>query len=435
MADDVTVRFGADTSDLEDGLSELRGALAGVTPELKKLSEGIGEAAQRTTPAASAFSQMGRGINDGLTASLGPASAALTKLGSDAEEQARLVKTQLDGEIRVLQEQLATKKTIYDGEAQLKRISEGEKISLVREATEEEFQAQRALLEQEAELDGLSLQQKQQALNRLATLEASHERQMLQLAYRSAEEQDRIWQDVGNKMGHAMSSSILLLMQHTTSFREAQRQMAVSVVGYFLDMGTRWVASFAATIARNVATHVLGEETMTAATELGTAQRTASAASGAVAESAEKAEAVVRSILASSAEAFAGVFGFLAPLLGPAAAGPAAAAEATVASAASIASFDIGAWSVPQDQLALVHKNELVMTATQGEAFRNLIANGATAGVSAPQVHAPVNFNIQALDAQGVATFLQGNGRAIMKAMAAHVRDGAHLGMKGLNPA
>ena len=75
------------------------------------------------------------------------------------------------------------------------------------------------------------------------------------------------------------------------------------------------------------------------------------------------------------------------------------------------------------------------MTATQGEAFRNLIGNGGTAGASAPQVHAPVSFNAQALDAQGVASFLQGNGRAIMKAMASHVRDGAHLGIKGLNPA
>lgn len=154
MADEVTIRFGADTSDLEDGLSELRGALGGVTPEIKKLSDGIGEAAQRTAPASSAFSQMGRGINDGLTSSLGPASAALTKLGADAEEQGRLVKSQLDEEIRLLQEQLATKKTIYDGEAQLKRISEREKISLVREATQEEYEAQRALLQQEASSTG-----------------------------------------------------------------------------------------------------------------------------------------------------------------------------------------------------------------------------------------------------------------------------------------
>ena len=65
---------------------------------------------------------------------------------------------------------------------------------------------------------------------------------------------------------------------------------------------------------------------------------------------------MVRSILSSAAEAFAGVFGFLSPLMGPFAAGPAAAAQATVASmASSVASADIGMWQVPQDMLTLVH--------------------------------------------------------------------------------
>ena len=40
---------------------------------------------------------------------------------------------------------------------------------------------------------------------------------------------------------------------------------------------------------------------------------------------------MVRSILSSAAETFAGVFGFLAPLMGPLAIGPATAAQATVA--------------------------------------------------------------------------------------------------------
>jgi len=124
----------------------------------------------------------------------------------------------------------------------------------------------------------------------------------------------------------------------------------------------------------------------------------------------------------------------MAPLLGPAAAGPAAAAQATVAGAASIASFDIGAWNIPQDQLAMVHKNELVMTASQGDAFRNLVNNGGARSDAAPSVHAPVNFHVHALDAQGVASFLQGNGREIMKAVGRHVQDGLHLGVRGLNP-
>ena len=430
MADDVTIRFSADTDDLEDGLANVRGAVGSVTPDLKKLSESVSDAAQKTAPATAAFSRMSVAIGDGLTGALRPASAALGALGDDAGA----AKKRIDDEIKALQESLAIKKTIFDGEAKLKNISEGEKIAFVRAATQEEYEAQRALLEQEAGLADLSVKQKEAALSKIRTLEATHQKQMLQLAYQAAEEQDKIWQGLASKIGSSMSSSIMGLLQHTTTFREGARQMAVQATQYFVNMGTQWVASFAMNIAKNVATHVMGEQAMTAATQLGVSERTASEAAGSVADLAGKVAAVIKSIMASSAEAFAGVFGFMAPLLGPAAAGPADAAQATVAGAASIASFDIGAWNIPQDQLAMVHKNELVMTASQGDAFRNLVNNGGAGSDPAPSVHAPVNFHVHALDAQGVASFLQGNGREIMKAVGRHVQDGLHLGVRGLNP-
>lgn len=427
MADDVTIRFSADTDDLEDGLANVRGAVGSVTPDLKKLSESVSDAAQKTAPATAAFSRMSIAIGDGLTGALRPASSALGALGDDAKKR-------IDDEIKALQESLAIKKTIFDGEAKLKNISEGEKIALVRAATQEEYEAQRALLEQEAGLADLSVKQKEAALSKIRTLEATHQKQMLQLAYQAAEEQDKIWQRLASKIGSSMSSSIMGLLQHTTTFREGVRQMAVQATQYFVNMGTQWVASFAMNIAKNIATHVMGEQAMTEATQLGVSERTASEAAGSVADIAGKVAAVIKSIMASSAESFAGVFGFMAPLLGPAAAGPAAAAQATVAGAASIASFDIGAWNIPQDQLAMVHKNELVMTASQGDAFRNLVNNGGARSDAAPSVHAPVNFHVHALDAQGVASFLQGNGREIMKAVGRHVQDGLHLGVRGLNP-
>jgi hypothetical protein len=238
----------------------------------------------------------------------------LGALGDDAGA----AKKRIDDEIKALQESLAIKKTIFDGEAKLKNISEGEKIAFVRAATQEEYEAQRALLEQEAGLADLSVKQKEAALSKIRTLEATHQKQMLQLAYQAAEEQDKIWQGLASKIGSSMSSSIMGLLQHTTTFREGARQMAVQATQYFVNMGTQWVASFAMNIAKNVATHVMGEQVMTAATQLGVSERTASEAAGSVADLAGKVAAVIKSIMASSAEAFAGVFGFMAPLLGPA---------------------------------------------------------------------------------------------------------------------
>ncbi|HYA80565.1 MAG TPA: hypothetical protein VED87_06525, partial [Methylocystis sp.] len=264
MANDVTIHFGADTDDLEDGLEDVQGALAGLSPELTKLASGIGEAAQKSGSANGEFAQMARALGDGLVNALQPASAGFARLGDAAGGAADAAKARIDGEIKAQQQALAIKKTIYDGEAALKHISEDEKLRLVIAATQQEYEAQRALLEQEAQLDDQSARQKQQAQNKIAALEATHQRQMLALAYQAAEEQAKVWQELSGRISATMSSAIMGLLQHTTTFREAMRQATLQVVQYFVDMGTRWVATFAMTVARNVGDHLLGEQLMTA---------------------------------------------------------------------------------------------------------------------------------------------------------------------------
>ena len=75
---------------------------------------------------------------------------------------------------------------------------------------------------------------------------------------------------------------------------------------------------------------------------------------------------MIKSIMGSAAETFAGIFGFLSPVMGPAAVAPATAGEAAVAAVASaVPAADIGMWNVPQDQLALIHQNELIMPAAR----------------------------------------------------------------------
>ena len=141
---------------------------------------------------------------------------------------------------------------------------------------------------------------------------------------------------------------------------------------------------------------------------------------------------MLKSVPASASETFAGVFGFLAPVMGPAAAGPAAAAQGAVL---SVAAFDIGAWSIPQDQLAMVHQNELVMPAAEAGAFRSLLsqqANGGAVGAGAQGGETHVHLNVSALDAGSVKGWLGGNSRQIMKAMNQAVKNGDHLGLRRL---
>jgi hypothetical protein len=143
---------------------------------------------------------------------------------------------------------------------------------------------------------------------------------------------------------------------------------------------------------------------------------------------------MVRSILSSAAEAFAGVFGFLAPIMGPFAAGPAAAAQATVASmAGAVAAADIGMWRVPEDMLTLVHHNELVMPAAEAGAFRGLLSSEAAGGAQgAVHIHPTTNFHVSAVDSGSVAQWMKGNSATMMKAIDEAVRHGAHLGLRRL---
>jgi hypothetical protein len=174
----------------------------------------------------------------------------------------------------------------------------------------------------------------------------------------------------------------------------------------------------------------------TAATTTGVAARTGAEQAGAAASMGAQGAAMVRSILSSAAETFAGVFGFLAPVMGPFAAGPAAAAEATVAGmAGSVASADIGMWQVPQDMLTLVHHNELIMPATEAGAFRSMLGDSGGPGggnSGAVHIHPTTNLHVSALDSGSVSQWMRQNSSGMLKSIDEAVRHGAALGLKRL---
>ncbi len=157
-----------------------------------------------------------------------------------------------------------------------------------------------------------------------------------------------------------------------------------------------------------------------------TAATTGAAARAAAEQSASSAGVLsivanaVKAIMTDAGQAFAGVFAFLAPTMGPAAAGPAAAAQASVSAAAI---FDVGTDYVVRGGLALIHPGETIIPPARGSgAF-----TGAGLGAS---VHAPVSINVSALDSQSVARFFSNNSHHMMRAINDAVKRGAHLGLR-----
>lgn len=79
-----------------------------------------------------------------------------------------------------------------------------------------------------------------------------------------------------------------------------------------------------------------------------------------------------------------------------------------------------GGWgNIPQDQLAQVHKGEMVIPENYAEGLRGLIEGGG-AGQAQQQ---PMQVTIHATDAQSVARLFLNNGPALAKAIQAHARN------------
>ncbi|MEE7502248.1 hypothetical protein [Methylobacterium mesophilicum] len=101
------------------------------------------------------------------------------------------------------------------------------------------------------------------------------------------------------------------------------------------------------------------------------------------------------------------------------------------AAAAAIPSFAVGAWSLPNDMVAQVHKGEMIVPAGPAGALR-----AAMGGSPAPSLalNHTTQINVSAVDGASVADFFQNHSRPLMRAINQAVRQGAHLGLSRLGP-
>ena len=230
------------------------------------------------------------------------------------------------------------------------------------------------------------------------------------LDIQAAQTSQRTWQTLMQPIQRAFDTSITGMILGTTTLQKAVGNIAQSILAEFVNLGvkmaTNWIAS---------------ELAMTTATQAGAAARTAADSEGMATGLAIKAANAIRSIATDSAQAFSGIFAFLAPIMGPAAAGPAAAGEATVMAAAGGIASAAGGWMVPSDQLAMVHQNEMILPANISQGLQNMISGNGGAGAGA------VVINVSAIDSQDVKRFFQSNGSLLVNAVNKAMRNGAML--------
>jgi hypothetical protein len=308
-------------------------------------------------------------------------------------------------------------------------ITEGEKIAFTQAAYAREKAITLEALQSELKLEDMKARDRQRIGHEIETAERAFAQRTRETQLQAADATQRAWNDATRQIGSAFDEQIGGLLKGTTSWADAARNVLTglteNILKFFVNWGVQDAANFAKHAAINAGWLASDTATQSAAT--------ASHVAGAAAQKAVDASTVQSDAARAAAGAYAAVAGV--PLIGPVLA-PAAAAAA-YAGTLAFSSFDIGAWSIPSDQLAMVHRNELVMPAAEAGAFRSMLSSSASGGgvgqggpnVSiTPQTHIHVN----AVDGTSVGNFFRGNQREMMRAVNQAVRDGAHLGLRRL---
>lgn len=441
MADDVSIKFSADIGDLQKGIAQANAAIQSTSAGLRSGADGVD----------AAFATM----TQSYAASVAQRSAA-NQAASDQELAVARVTDR--GVYDIALNGIKTQASLIREGAQTAQISRGEELA--------------ALLQLEAQRESLERNHLEFVKSTFAegtVAYANAQRQIEELASQSALRRQQIEASVNNQIyadyrrsyeqvGYSVSTGIMGMIRGQQTLQQAAQNVALSIVQSFIQARIRMVADWLAGQTARVATTQAAETAQTAATAAGVATRTGAEQAGLATSLSSTVAQVLKSITASAAETFAGIFGFLSPLLGPAAAGPAAAGQASVlAAAAALPSFAGGAWNLPRDTLANVHAGEMIIPAataaglrTNASGFADLggwqapalsmpAASMAAAGGAAStagstlHVHNATTFSVQAVDSRDVKRWFGANGKAILGSINNAVRHGAHLGFSKLN--
>jgi len=344
-----------------------------------------------------------------------------------AAQTAHIAVSSVASQIGVLRTGLRQKQIMLEAEVRQHQIGEDQKYTILEAETEREYQAERALLEKEQRLVAQKPAQIQAINAKIEQLQAQHALVMTRLDEQSIAASQKQWETYFNVVQGAFNGQIKGLIQGTTNWTSVFKSMLTDMIVRFIEGCEKMVFQWTA-----------GELAKTTATTTGAAARAAAEGSAGAVSMASTIGNVLKSIAASAAEVFGGIFGFLSPVMGPAAIGPAAAGQASVmAASAGVAAFAQGTWQLPSDMFAQVHRGEMIVPAAQTPWAQSLMASaagGGSAGSSgaAVHIHPTTNFHVSAIDSGSVAQWMKTNSGAMMKAMDEAVRHGAHLGLRRL---
>ena len=346
MADDVSIKFTADVSDLQKGMQQAASAVDATAATLRSGANQIN----------TSFASLSQAF-----ASNAAQRSALTRASSDAE--LAVARQTEQGRYDIAMNSAKLQSSLIKEQAQTGQMSRQQELSSLL-----------ALEQQREEIETQHLQMLRGTYQQGTLAYATVQRQIEELASQSALRRQEIEREVNQQIyadyrhtfeqiGSSITSSVMGMIQGHQTLGQAAKKVASSIVQSFIAARVKIVADWLAGLATQAAATVTAQTTQTAAVAAGAGARTGLEQTAAAASNTAAIGSVMKSIMASAGETFAGIFGFLSPVMGPAAAGPAAAGQAAVMAVAG--SFAVGSWQLPNDMIAQVHKGEMIVPAAQ----------------------------------------------------------------------
>lgn len=350
-------------------------------------------------------------------------------------------------------------------ERELGLISEQEKIAQLQRLTQAEYEENQKRLAFEYQNAKEGTKEYAQYLQKKQELELNYNRKMSQLSYQRFQAEHRYQLDFIKDMQDAFSNAVNGVIKGTTKLKQAFRDMGSAILNSVVNSITKpMVERFSASLTRmlgldrqylatkqaidrgakaaEVASTAQAEASKTAlVTAGGQAQIAATTAAGAAATAAATTTTAANmSMLESIGTALASIpwYGWvgLAILAGVASArsasGGSSAPQATNLGRnpdsyyqtpyyVGMPSFDVGSWQLPNDMVAQVHKDEMIVPAKGGMAdnVRALLSGkAALAGAAGPTVFSPsISINASAIDGRGMKKALQEAGRDLVEVL------------------
>jgi hypothetical protein len=293
-----------------------------------------------------------------------PAPAGGANLFTDPaaiKEKTAALLAELQTKMKVDDLELDSEKQKLEAEGKLNQLSVDQKFQALQALLDKKYAIDRADLERELSIGGLSVQQHQAILDKLKELDARYQSDKLQLANQEAEAERALQQRQLSEAGRIASGITGVFNSQLTEILSGQETWSQGFAKMCGDMLVKFIEMVEQMIVEWAVLELITGGTAGGGSALG--------AFGQVAK---------------------GVLGFHAD----------------------------GAYNVPSTELAILHPGEMVLDSTSAGITRGMMENGGGFGGSPTIVvnSAPV---IQAVDATGVTQLMQNHGETIARQVVA----------------